>query len=111
MNIVIPKIYQLQMKKTIKLESLWNKPIRYHGVKAQYLLWETLNGIQERLMGPRLKVRAFPGGIIHDFYHNALPLLEKKLTYVIIMAGTNDSLTKTSEAILVELLTKNVHRR
>ena len=59
---------------------------------------------KERLMGPRFKVRAFPRGIVGDFYHNALPLLEKKPTYVILMAGTNDSLTKTSEAILVELL-------
>ena len=51
----------------------------------------TLNGIQENLMGPRFKVRAFPGAIVRDFYHHALPLLEKKPSYVILMAGTNDA--------------------
>ena len=64
----------------------------------------TLNGIQETLMGPRFKVRAFPGAIVRDLYHHAIPLLEKKPSYIIIMAGTNDAITKTSEIILVELL-------
>ena len=64
----------------------------------------TLNGVQEALLGPRFKVRAHPGAIVRDFYHHAVPLLEKKPTYVIIMAGTNDSTMKSSELILVELL-------
>ena len=64
----------------------------------------TLNGVQEKLMGPRFKVRAYPGAIIQDFYHNAIPLLEKLPTYVILMAGMNDATAKHSEIILVEIL-------
>ena len=64
----------------------------------------TLNGIQETLMGPRFKVRAFPGPIVRDFHHQAIPLLEKKPSYIVIMAGTNDTITNTLEVILVELL-------
>ena len=64
----------------------------------------TLNGIQETLMGPCFKVRAFPGTIVGDFHHHAIPLLEKKPSYIVIMAGTNDAITRTSEVILVELL-------
>ena len=64
----------------------------------------TLNGVHEALLGPRFKVRAHPEAIVGDFYHHAVPLLEKKPTYVIIMAGTNDSTMKSSELILVELL-------
>ena len=64
----------------------------------------TLNGVQEELMGPRFKVRSYSGSIIRDFYHNAIPLLEKLPTYVILMAGTNDVVTKHSEVILVEIL-------
>ena len=64
----------------------------------------TLNGIQETLMGPRFEVRAFPGAFVRDFHHLAISLLEKKPSYIVIMAGTNDTITKTSEVILVELL-------
>ena len=38
----------------------------------------TLNGIQVTLMGQCFKVRAFPGAIVRDFHHHAIPLLEKK---------------------------------
>ena len=64
----------------------------------------TLNGIQESKMGPRFKVRAFPGAIIRDLYHYSIPLLEKNPSFVIVMAGTNDSVIKSSECILFELL-------
>ena len=47
----------------------------------------TLNGVQEALLGPRFKVRAHPVAIVRDFYHHSVPLLERKPTYVIIMAG------------------------
>ena len=67
----------------------------------------TLNGIQETLMGPRFKVRAFPGAFVRDFHHLAIPLLKKKPSYIVTMAGTNDTITKTSEIILVELLQLN----
>ena len=63
-----------------------------------------LNGIQVTLMGPRSKLRVFPGAFVRDFHHLAISLLEKKPSYIVIMAGTNDAITKTSEVILVELL-------
>ena len=64
----------------------------------------TVNGIQEKFIGPRFKVRAFPGSIVHDFYNYAITLLEKRLSYVILMAGTNDLINKSSQEILVEML-------
>ena len=64
----------------------------------------TLNGIQESKMGPRFKLRAFPAAIICDLYHHLIPLLEKNPSFVIVMAGTNDSVIKSSECILFELL-------
>ena len=39
----------------------------------------TLNEIQELRMGRHFKVGAFPGAIICDIYHHAIPLLEKIL--------------------------------
>ena len=60
----------------------------------------TLNGIQERLMGPRFKVRAFPGGIVHDFYHKVLLLLEKKPTYVILARFVNKNIGSHSIELL-----------
>ena len=45
----------------------------------------TLNGIQEKLMGPRFKVRAFPGAIVRDFYRHAITLLKKIPTSVDII--------------------------
>ena len=64
----------------------------------------TLNGIHELRMGRRFKVRAFPGAMIRDFYHHAIPLLEKNPSYVLVMAGSNDSPNKSSECILIEML-------
>ena len=64
----------------------------------------TLNGLQQELMGPRFIVRVFPGAVIKDFYDYTIPLLRKKPSYIILMIGTNDSLYKTSETLLVELL-------
>ena len=50
-------------------------------------------------MGPRFKVRAFRG-----LYHDAIPLLEKNPSFVIVTVGTNDSVIKSSECVLIELL-------
>ena len=65
-----------------------------------------LNGVKEDLMGPRFKVRAFPGAIIDDFYHYAIPLVKKKPSSIILMAGSNDAVNKnkSSQSILEELL-------
>ena len=62
-----------------------------------------VNGKQEKLMGPRFKLRAFPDAIVRDFYHHAMPLVEKIPTSIVIMARTNDAIMKTSEIMLVEL--------
>ena len=59
----------------------------------------TLNGIQENLMGPRFKVP-----IVRDFYNYAIPVFANRPSYVIVMAGTNDSINMSSEEILVELV-------
>ena len=64
----------------------------------------SLNGIQESKMGPHSKVRAFPGAIIRDLCHHSIPLLEKNPSFVIVMAGTNGSVIKSSECILFKLL-------
>ena len=64
----------------------------------------TLNRIHELKMGRRFKVRAFPGAMIRDFYHHAITLLEKNPSYVLVMAGSNDSPNKSSECILIEML-------
>ena len=49
-------------------------------------------------MATRFIVRAFPGNVIKDFYDYAIP------SYIILMIATNDSMNKTSETLLVELL-------
>ena len=63
-----------------------------------------LNGVKEELMGPRFKIRAFPGAVINDFYDYAVPLIKKKPSYIIIMAGSNDAINKSSQTILEDLL-------
>ena len=45
----------------------------------------TLNGIHEKLMGPRFKVRAFPGAIVRDFYHDSIPLSENHLLKILCL--------------------------
>ena len=61
-------------------------------------------GVQEQKMGPKVKVRGFPGARIKDFYSYLLPLLDKNPSNIILMAGSNDSIDKSSEELLVELL-------
>ena len=65
-----------------------------------------LNGVKEELVGPRFKVRAFPGAIIQDFYDYAMPLVKKKPSSIILMAGSNDAVNKnkSSQSLLEELL-------
>ena len=55
-------------------------------------------------MGSKVKVRGFAGARIKDFYNYLIPLLEKRPSRIILMAGTNDSVEKSSQEILTELL-------
>ena len=65
-----------------------------------------LNGVKQELMGPLYKVRAFPGAVIEDFYNYAIPLVKKKPSSIILMAGSNDAAikSKSSQSILEDLL-------
>ena len=54
-------------------------------------------------------MRVFPGAIIRDMYHYLTPLLEKKPTYIILHVSSNDSINKTSESMLDELLQLKHH--
>ena len=66
----------------------------------------TLNGIQENRMSSNnsIKVRAFSGAMVNDFYNYLEPLMEKTPDKLIIHAGTNDTMEKNAEDILCDLL-------
>ena len=51
-----------------------------------------------------IKVRAFPGTRINDFYSYLLPLLNKEPTKIIVHCGTNDAYGKMVEQLIDELL-------
>ena len=55
-------------------------------------------------MGPMVKVRGFSGACISDMFSYLVPLLQKKPSQIILMVGSNDSISKSSEEILTELL-------
>lgn len=63
-----------------------------------------IGGVQEKKMGSLYKVRSFPGAVVNDFYYFLTPLLEKKPESIILMAGTNDAILKSSDEILKDLL-------
>ena len=63
-----------------------------------------IGGVQERRLGPKYKVRSFPGAVVNDFYYYVTPLLAKKPSSMIIMAGTNDAPMKSSKDIFDELM-------
>ena len=50
-----------------------------------------LGGIEETRMGPRRKVRSFPGATIADLRVYIVPLLRKKPSRLIAHIGTNDA--------------------
>ena len=62
-----------------------------------------ISGMQEKRMGKYIKVRGFSGACISDFYSYSLPLLATKISNIILMVGTNDAITKSSDEILGEL--------
>ena len=115
-ELTVPKMSQSQQLITNSSHSL--PPIQHHVLPVNQgsakLPWpegtvlilgdSIIGGVQAKLMGPRYKVRSIGGAIIRDFYHHSIPLLEKKPSFVIIMAGTNDANYKSSEEIVVELL-------
>ena len=51
-----------------------------------------------------VKVRNFPGANVEDMPHKLMPLIRKKLSHLIIHAGTNDAKRFTSREILDQLL-------
>ena len=57
----------------------------------------------------RVKVRSFPGATINDMYYNLKPLLEKQPDYVILHVSTNDAISKTSDVILIDLLSLKIY--
>ena len=66
-----------------------------------------VSGIQEGLLSKNgsVKVRSFPGAIIHDMYNFIAPLMDRKPDRVIIHVGTNDIVyDKTAEEIFSEIL-------
>ena len=68
-----------------------------------------LNNIQEKKMGKKFKVRSFPGCVVKDLYFHITPLLLKKPSSIIIMAGTNDAIDKTSKDIFDHLMLLKKH--
>ena len=56
-------------------------------------------GVQEKRMGDKIKVRGFTGATVNDFYFFLAPLLQKKTSYLIFMAGTNDDIDDDANLI------------
>ena len=63
-----------------------------------------LNGIEERRLHKKVKVRAFPGARVDDLYDYLAPLVKKRPTNIILHIGSNDAIDKTSDHILKEIL-------
>ena len=67
----------------------------------------TVSGIIENRISTKdypIKVRAFPGSTVNDFYHYLVPLLPKEPSNLILMCGTNDTMNKTPEEIRDDIL-------
>ena len=63
-----------------------------------------ISGIEEsRLLKYKAKVRVFPGAYIDDMYDNLQPLLKRRPANIILHIGSNDSTTKTSDEIILEI--------
>ena len=65
-----------------------------------------ITGIDEkRLSKNRLvKVHDFRSATIANFNHNIIPIIKKKPDVIILLVGTNDSVSRTSREILDDLL-------
>ena len=62
-----------------------------------------LDGIEESRMGPKRKVRSFPGATINDMFEYITPLLRKKPSRLIAHVGTNDASFSTAKQIAEDL--------
>ena len=63
-----------------------------------------ISGIEEnKLTKYKAKVRVFPGALTDDMYDNLQPLLKRKPTNIILHIGSNDSTSKTSDEIMMEI--------
>ena len=79
--------------------------VKNNNIKGKKMKWDKgtylitgdslIIGLQEKKMGNNVKVRGFSGATISDFYTYLVPLLEKKPSNIIIMAGTMFPSTKT----------------
>ena len=63
-----------------------------------------IGGVEERRMGGKYKVRSHPGAETDDIYYHVTPVLKKKPSSVIIVAGTNDALSKSADDIFDKLI-------
>ena len=62
-----------------------------------------LGGIDESRIGPKRKVRSFPGATIEDMHQYIVPLLRKHPTRVIAHVGTNDATFSDAKKIAEDL--------
>ena len=58
-----------------------------------------LGGIEESHLGPKRKVRSFPGATIKDMFQYIVPLLRKKRSRVVAHVGTNNAYFSTAKQI------------
>ena len=66
-----------------------------------------ITGIEENRfqnIGHKVKIFDYRGATIDDLHHHIIPLLKKKPDHLILHAGTNDAVSKTSRQILDDLL-------
>ena len=67
-----------------------------------------LNGLDEHRMknvkDHVIKVRPFSGARVNDMFSYITPLLKKRPTYIFLHIGSNDSINKSSDQILDEIL-------
>ena len=62
-----------------------------------------LGGIEESRLGPKRKVRSFPGATIEDMSQYIVPLLRKKPSHVVAHVSTNDASFSTAKQIADDL--------
>ena len=104
-NISVHDINNLCVTGYYNAQHKLNKSMEIYPEKNNNMEWDTgmvlitgdslLSGLQERKMGPKVKVRSFPGARIKDYYSYLLPLVEKHPCNIILMAGTNDSIEES----------------
>ena len=70
-----------------------------------------LGGIEESRLGPKRKVRSFPGATIADMFQYIVPLLRKKPSRVVAHVGTNDASFSSAKEIADDLnkLQNHIH--